>query len=118
MGAPAELQVDRVVAGYLDGIDILSGLTLNAAPRRITAVIGPNGAGKSTLLRVVFGLLPARGGRVIFAGRELHRLRPDERKRLGIAYVPQGASTFPHMTVDETLRVGGWTVRGERVRLR
>ena len=112
------LWVDRVVAGYHDGIDILGGITLRAASRRITVVIGPNGAGKSTLLRVVFGLLAPRSGRVLFGGREIHRLRPDERKRLGIGYVPQEGSTFPQMTVDETLRVGGWTIRGDRVRLR
>jgi ABC-type branched-subunit amino acid transport system ATPase component len=107
----AALRVEQVVAGYQPGIDVLAGVTLNAAPHRITAVIGANGAGKSTLLRVVFGLLPARTGRVLLNGRDLAGLRPDERKRLGIAYVPQGASTFPHMTVDETLRLGGWTMR-------
>ncbi len=112
------LVVDRVVAGYHEGIDILNGLSLTARPRSITAVIGPNGAGKSTLLRVVFGLLAPRAGRVAFGERAIQGLRPDERKRLGIAYVPQGPSTFPHMTVDETLLVGGWTIRHDRAGLR
>ncbi|HYM69815.1 MAG TPA: ATP-binding cassette domain-containing protein [bacterium] len=112
------LWVDQVVAGYHEGIDILGGLTLRAASGRITAVIGPNGAGKSTLLRVVFGLLQPRSGRVLVREREIQRLQPDERKRLGIGYVPQGTSTFPQMTVDETLRVGGWTIRRDRARLR
>ncbi|HLJ58271.1 MAG TPA: ATP-binding cassette domain-containing protein [bacterium] len=112
------LWVDQVVAGYHEGIDILDGLTLRAGAGRITAVIGPNGAGKSTLLRVVFGLLQPRSGRVLVGAREIQRLQPDERKRLGIGYVPQGTSTFPQMTVDETLRVGGWTIRHDRTRLR
>jgi len=111
------LAVDRVVAGYHEEIDILSGVTLAVAPRRITAVIGPNGAGKSTLLRVIFGLLAPRAGRVVFDGRDLRGVRPDERKRLGIGYVPQGASTFPQMTVEETLLVGGWTIRHDRAHL-
>lgn len=101
------LVVERVVAGYHEGIDILSGLSLTARSRSVTAVIGPNGAGKSTLLRVVFGLLAPRAGRVAFGGRGIQGLRPDERKRLGIGYVPQGPSTFPQMTVEETLLVGG-----------
>jgi ABC-type branched-subunit amino acid transport system ATPase component len=117
----AALRVEHVVAGYQPEIDVLAGVTLSAAPGRITAVIGANGAGKSTLLRVVFGLLPVRAGRVVLDGRDLAGLRPDERKRLGIGYVPQGASTFPQMTVDETLRLGGWTLRrdpgGLRARL-
>jgi branched-chain amino acid transport system ATP-binding protein len=110
-GRGASLRVEQVSAGYQPEIDVLTGVTLAAAPGRITAVIGPNGAGKSTLLRVVFGLLPPRAGRVALDARDLAGLRPDARKRLGIGYVPQGASTFPQMTVEETLRLGGWTIR-------
>ena len=114
----AALRVEQVVAGYQPEIDVLAGVTLTAAPGRITAVIGANGAGKSTLLRVVFGLLPARVGRVLLDGHDLAALRPDVRKRLGIGYVPQGPSTFPQMTVDETLRLGGWTLRRNPAALR
>jgi ABC-type branched-subunit amino acid transport system ATPase component len=112
------LSVQDVVAGYHEEIDILAGMSLEAAHRRITVVIGPNGAGKSTLLRVVFGLLAPRAGRVVLDGREVQRLRPDERKRAGIGYVPQGQSAFPQMTVEETLLVGGWTIRHDRALLR
>ena len=112
------LWVDRIVAGYHPGIDILNDLTLRAAPGRITAVIGPNGAGKSTLLRVVFGLVAPRAGRVLVGDREIQALSADERKRIGIGYVPQGPSTFPQMTVEENLLVGGWTIRRDRGKLR
>ena len=112
------LWVDRVVAGYHPGIDILSDLTLRAKAGRITAVIGPNGAGKSTLLRVVFGLLPPRAGRVLFMEREIQGAPAGARKRMGIGYVPQGPSTFPQMTVEENLLVGGWTIRHDRGKLR
>lgn len=114
----AALRVEHVTAGYQPEIDVLAGVTLDAAPGRITAVIGANGAGKSTLLRVVFGLLPARRGRIVLDGRDLARLRPDQRKRLGVGYVPQGGSTFPQMTVEETLRLGGWTLRREPAAVR
>jgi ABC-type branched-subunit amino acid transport system ATPase component len=114
----AALRIDQVVAGYQPEIDVLAGVTLGAAPGRITAVIGANGAGKSTLLRVVFGLLPARSGRVLLDGRDCAGFRPDARKRLGMAYVPQGGSTFPQMTVDETLRLGGWILRRRPAELR
>jgi ABC-type branched-subunit amino acid transport system ATPase component len=112
------LWVDRIVAGYHPGIDILDGLTVRASAGQITAVIGPNGAGKSTLLRVVFGLLRPRAGRVVFDGREMGGLSPFERKRLGVGYVPQGASTFPQMTVEENLLVGAWTIRCDKTALR
>jgi branched-chain amino acid transport system ATP-binding protein len=112
------LSVEGLVAGYVPGIDILNGLTLRAATGRITAVIGPNGAGKSTLLRVVFGLLAPRAGRVLLGDHDIRALSPDKRKRMGVAYVPQGPSTFPQMTVEENLMVGGWTIRHDRAALR
>jgi ABC-type branched-subunit amino acid transport system ATPase component len=112
------LQVEHVTAGYHPGIDILRDLTVRAAPGRITAVIGPNGAGKSTLLKVVFGLVAPREGRVLFGDREVRRLSAHERKRMGIGYVPQGPSTFPQMTVEENLLIGGWTIRRDRPALR
>jgi ABC-type branched-subunit amino acid transport system ATPase component len=112
------LRVEHVTAGYHPGIDILRDLTIRAASGRITAVIGPNGAGKSTLLKVVFGLVAPREGRVLFGGREVGRLSAHERKRIGIGYVPQGPSTFPQMTVEENLLIGGWTIRRNRAALR
>jgi len=81
-------------------------------------VIGPNGAGKSTLLKTVFGLLgPHRGG-IALGGRAIAGLAPHEIKRLGVSYVPQELNTFPHLTVEENLRVGGWTLRHDKARLR
>jgi len=112
------LRVEHVTAGYHPGIDILRDLTIRAASERITAVIGPNGAGKSTLLKVVFGLVAPREGRVLFGEREVGRLSAHERKRIGIGYVPQGPSTFPQMTVEENLLIGGWTIRRDRAALR
>ena len=112
------LRLDHVTAGYHPGIDILRDLTIRADPGRITAVIGPNGAGKSTVLKVVFGLVAPREGRVLFRDREVRRLSAHERKRMGIGYVPQGPSTFPQMTVDENLLIGGWTIRHDRAALR
>ncbi len=112
------LRIEHVTAGYHPGIDILRDLTVLAAPQRITAVIGPNGAGKSTLLKVVFGLVAPREGRVLFRDRDVERLPAHERKRMGIGYVPQGSSTFPQMTVEENLLIGGWTMRRDRAALR
>lgn len=112
------LRIEHVTAGYHPGIDILRDVTVRAVQRRITAIIGPNGAGKSTLLKVVFGLVAAREGRVLFQDRDIERLPAHERKRMGIGYVPQGPSTFPQMTVEENLLIGGWTMRRDRRALR
>ena len=62
----ASLVLEDVVAGYGE-LTVLNGTSLQAARGAITTIIGPNGAGKSTVFKTVFGLLPARAGRVLFA---------------------------------------------------
>ena len=111
------LQVDDVVAGYVEEIDILNGIRLEVQAGSITGVIGPNGAGKSTLLKTVFGFLHPRRGRIAFEGREIQALAPHAIKRVGIGYVPQGTNIFPQLTVHENLELGAWVFRRERARL-
>lgn len=113
----ALLELDGIVAGYVEGIDILSGLTLRVEPGTVTGIIGPNGAGKSTLLKTVFGFLHPRQGRITFGGREIQPLAPHAIKRLGMSYVAQGTNVFPQLTVRENLQLGAWVFRrdGRRV---
>src|SRR5215213_5711861 len=83
------LALEEVVAGY-GGFTVLNGTSLQAGRGAITTIIGPNGAGKSTVFKTVFGLLPARGGRVMFDGRDVTNFGPRKLLELGISYVPQG----------------------------
>jgi ABC-type branched-subunit amino acid transport system ATPase component len=71
------LSVTDVHAGYLPGVDILRGLSLEARANEITLVIGPNGAGKSTLLRTVFAFLAPNQGNITFAARPTAGLAPN-----------------------------------------
>jgi ABC-type branched-subunit amino acid transport system ATPase component len=104
------LSVDDVFAAYQPGVDILQGMSLIVPKGGLVLVIGPNGAGKSTLLKTVFGMLEARGG-ITLEGKSIANLASHEIKRLGVSYVPQELNTFPHLTVEENLKVGGWTLR-------
>jgi ABC-type branched-subunit amino acid transport system ATPase component len=113
----ARLEAEHLAVGYVEGIDILSDITLRVEPGTITGVIGPNGAGKSTLLKTIFGFLHPRQGRVTLDGREIHALAPYAIKRLGISYVPQGANVFPQLTVEENLQLGAWVIRRDRARV-
>ncbi len=81
----------------------LRGVSLEAAPGRITAVLGRNGVGKSSLMRAIMGLERAGGGSVRWEGRDITRLPMAERARAGIGYVPQGREIFPFLTVQENL---------------
>ena len=98
------LELKDVESGY-GNLPILHGVSLEVEPAEIVAVIGPNGAGKTTLMKTIFGLLPTKGGRMNFAGQDLTRLNTPSRAGLGMAYVPQEASTFPELTVYDNLAV-------------
>jgi urea transport system ATP-binding protein len=69
-------------------------------------LMGRNGMGKTTLLKCLMGLEPVRSGSVIFDGVDLLKRPAEQRAQLGIGYVPQGREIFPHLTVEENLRVG------------
>jgi len=71
-----------------------------------TCLMGRNGMGKTTLLKCIMGLLPATSGEILFDGKDLRKVSAESRARLGIGYVPQGRDIFPHLTVEENLRVG------------
>jgi branched-chain amino acid transport system ATP-binding protein len=102
--------LEEVVAGY-GGLTVLNGTSLQAGRGAITTIIGPNGAGKSTVFKTVFGLLPARSGRVVFEGREVTNLDPRRLLELGISYVPQGRNIFPELSVRHNLELGATAAR-------
>jgi len=114
----ALLSIDNVFAAYQPGVDILQGLSLTVPQGGFVLVIGPNGAGKSTLLKTVFGLLGAHRGSIALDGQPIANLAPHEIKRLGVSYVPQELNTFPQLTIEENLKIGGWTLRREPARLK
>jgi branched-chain amino acid transport system ATP-binding protein len=103
------LALEEVVAGY-GGFTVLNGTSLGAARGAITTIIGPNGAGKSTVFKTVFGLLPARSGRVLFDGREVTNFSPRRLLELGVSYVPQGRNIFPELSVRHNLELGATSV--------
>jgi len=107
----ATLSVTDLVAGYVPGVDVVRGTTLHARSGAVSAIVGPNGAGKSTLLKTIFGFLQPTAGSVTLDGADIARLPPYRRKRLGIGYIPQELNVFPSLSVEENLKIGGWTLR-------
>ena len=99
------LEVAGLVAGY-GKMTILDGTGFRVARGAITTIIGPNGAGKSTVFKTLFGLLPARAGRVVFDGVDITNAPPRTLLRLGVCYVPQGRNIFPELSVRHNLDLG------------
>ena len=100
------LRADALVAGYLPGVNILNGCSLELFPGELVGIIGPNGAGKSTLVKALFGLVPVREGQVTFQGEDIANRAPHQLVAMGIGYVPQVANVFPTLTVQENLEMG------------
>ncbi|MBM3663277.1 MAG: ATP-binding cassette domain-containing protein, partial [Actinobacteria bacterium] len=101
------LAVRDLVAGY-GAVRVLTGVSLDLTGGEIVVVLGANGAGKTTLLRAISGMLSVQGS-VTLNGDEVTGRRPEQLVRLGVAHVPQGRGTFNDLTVEENLRVGGFT---------
>ena len=105
------------MAGYLPGISILRGVSVDAVCGQVRCVLGPNGTGKSTLLKALFGFLPPSEGEVRVEGRAIRGVPPHEMGRHGIAYLPQRPSIFPYLSVEVNLRLGAWQHRRHRGRV-
>jgi branched-chain amino acid transport system ATP-binding protein len=98
---------------FYGNIMALKDLSLKVLPGEIITLIGANGAGKTTALMSISGIVPPRSGEVIFAGKPIHRLRPEEIVALGICQVPEGRHIFPRMTVTENLAMGAFLRRDD-----
>lgn len=91
------------------GIEALKDIHLEVNPGEIVTLIGANGAGKSTTLRSISRLVTPSAGRIIYNGRDITRLRPDEVVRLGIAQSPEGRRILTRQTVLTNLALGAYT---------
>jgi len=99
------LDVAGLCAGY-GSTPVLQGIDLTVGPGEIVSVIGRNGVGKTTMMRALIGLIRASAGSIRFGDMQLAGELPERRAQAGIGYIPQGRDVFPHMTVEENLRVG------------
>jgi urea transport system ATP-binding protein len=91
---------------YYGAAQALRSVSLKAAAGEVTCVLGRNGVGKTSLLRALIGQHPVSRGRIVLESSDITLLRPFERARRGIAYVPQGREIFPLLSVEENLKTG------------
>lgn len=100
------LIVRDLVAGYVPGVDILRGTSIDVARSELVGIIGPNGAGKSTLIKAVFGLVPVRSGTMTLDGDDIVGVHGYDLVSRGVGYVPQVRNVFGTLNVEENLRMG------------
>jgi len=105
MNELASLVVANLNAAY-EGSQVLRQVSLRVPERQVVSLMGRNGVGKTTTLKCLVGLVKPMNGDVLLGETRLNGLRPDERARLGLGYVPQGRDVFPNLTVWENLQIG------------
>jgi branched-chain amino acid transport system ATP-binding protein len=115
------LWLENVCSGY-GPVEVLHDISLVINSGEIVSIIGANGAGKSTLLRTISGLLPSKGGKIVFEDYDVTRFPPERVVSLGLVQVPEGRHIFAPLTVYENLLLGIYSRRrqlgkGEKERL-
>lgn len=102
------LEMKNIDAGYGE-IEVLKNVSIHVNRGQIVSVLGANGAGKSTLLKTLFGVVKATSGHIYFENKDITKQKPINRLQRNIAYVPEGRSNFPAMTVQENLEMAAYT---------
>lgn len=103
------IHTENLSAGYKE-VHVLFDIDAEIKRGDITAIVGPNGSGKSTLLKSIFGLTTIYSGRVIYKDEDITGIPPYVRTKLGIAYLPQVDNVFTNLTVEENLKIAGYTL--------
>ncbi len=108
------LKVEGVSSGY-GNLHILHEVSLEAVDKEVTVIVGPNGSGKSTLLKTIAGLTTVYQGNVSLGNQKLTGIPPHEIAKMGLAYLPQTESVFVQLTVEENIRMAGYTIAPEEM---
>ncbi len=106
------LQIDSLVVRY-GGIQAVQGISLEVQEGELVALLGPNGAGKSSTLNACVGMVKPASGRVVFEGREIQGMAPEDVVRLGLVLTPEGRRILTGLTVRENLLLAG-AIRKDR----
>jgi branched-chain amino acid transport system ATP-binding protein len=104
------------------GVDVLYGdvqalwdVSLEVKQGTIVSLVGANGAGKSTLLKTISGINRAKKGEILFSGKSVTHLKPQDVVDIGISHVPEGRRLFASLTVLENLKLGAYPPRARAV---
>jgi branched-chain amino acid transport system ATP-binding protein len=107
------LALDGIAAGYGEA-QVLRNISFTLGEGEALALLGRNGTGKTTLINTIVGLTRRRAGSIALGGRDITKLRPDQRAMAGVGWVPQERNIFRSLTVEENITAvltpGPWTL--------
>ena len=99
----SQLRTDTLKKRYKSRV-VVKDVSLEVSSGEVVGLLGPNGAGKTTCFYMIVGLVAVDGGRIFVDGRDISRMPMHRRARLGLSYLPQEASVFRKLTVEENIR--------------
>ncbi|MEK9775789.1 MAG: LPS export ABC transporter ATP-binding protein [Quisquiliibacterium sp.] len=99
---PSRLQAEHLMKAY-HGRRVVQDVSLQVESGEVVGLLGPNGAGKTTCFYMIVGLVPSDSGRIVLDGHTIGRMPIHRRARLGLSYLPQEASVFRKLTVEENI---------------
>ena len=100
--AANQLTARHLMKAY-HGRKVVRDVSLEVHSGQVVGLLGPNGAGKTTCFYMIVGLVPCDGGSIVLDNQPIGRLPIHKRARLGLAYLPQEASVFRRLTVEENI---------------
>lgn len=103
----------RNLETFYGAIMALRGVSIDVEEGEIVTILGANGAGKTTLMKTIAGLMDPEKGQIDFLGHPIAGLDPDRVVQRGISLVPEGREVFPYLSIEENLRLGGFTRKGD-----
>ncbi len=103
----------RNLETFYGAIMALRGVSIDVEEGEIVTILGANGAGKTTLMKTIAGLMDPEKGQIDFLGQTIAGLDPDRVVQRGISLVPEGREVFPYLSIEENLRLGGFTRKGD-----
>jgi len=93
---------------YRGNVHVLHRVNIETGKGEVIALVGRNGAGKTTTIKSIMGLIPIRGGKIVYNGQDITRLPAYRRAKLGIGYAPEDAKIFPDLTAKDNLHISMW----------
>jgi branched-chain amino acid transport system ATP-binding protein len=102
----------NLTGGY-GGVNIIEECSFEVNQGEIVSILGPNGAGKSTAMKAMLGILDLKEGEVILDGKNITKLKTQDRIKSGISFVPQTNNIFTELTVQENLEMGAFLTDGD-----
>lgn len=98
----SELKASNLRKRYRSRV-VVQDVSLSVSSGQVVGLLGPNGAGKTTCFYMIVGLVAVDGGRIDLDGTEIHHLPMHARARMGLSYLPQEASVFRKLSVEENI---------------